>query len=63
MKIRIYDENNNYYEIQTIEYTQFNRKDTVIDYLKSDNNEIYTVRYEGWLSIQEIINKIIDIYV
>ena len=61
MEIRIYDENNDYYEIQTIEYTQFNGKDTVIDYSKSIDGETYTIKYEGWLTIQEIINKMIDI--
>lgn len=60
MKIRIYDENNEYREIQFIEYTQYNGKDTLIEYLKESDGEIYTAKFEGWLSIQEIINKLMD---
>ena len=61
MKIRIYNEYNEYREIQSIEYTQFNGKDTIIDYLKESDGEIYTVRFEGWLSLQEIINNLMDL--
>ena len=62
MEIKIYDEYGEYREIQKIEYTQYNGKDTIIDYLKENDGEIYTIRFEGWLTIQEIINEIENLW-
>lgn len=56
MKIYIYDNCGNQYEIKSIEYTQFNGKDTFVDYARSNNT--YTARFEGWLSLQQILDKL-----
>ena len=54
MKIYIYNNYGEQYEIKSIEYTQFNGKDTFIDYEK--DGITYTVRFDGWLSIQQILD-------
>lgn len=56
MKIYIYNNYGDQYEIKSIEYTQFNGKDTIIDYSK--DNETYTARFDGWLSLQQILDEL-----
>lgn len=59
MKIFIYNNYGDQYEIKSIEYTQFNGKDTLIDYSKDNNT--YTVRFDGWLSLEQIIIELKEI--
>ena len=59
MKIYIYNNYGEQYEIKSIEYTQFNGKDTFIDYEK--DGITYTVRFDGWLSIQQILDELKEI--
>jgi len=60
MKIYFYDKNYNKYEISSIEYTQFNGKDTVVEYSKIDSfaNNTNNVIFEGWLSLEQVMNKL-----
>ena len=59
MRLYIYNNYGEQYEIKSIEYTQFNGKDTIIDYAK--NGVTYTARFEGWLSIQQILDELKEI--
>lgn len=60
MKIYIYNKNGDRYEISSIEYTQFNGKDTVVEYSKIDSfaNNTNNVIFEGWLSLEQIMNEL-----
>ena len=58
MKMR-YNNYGEQYEIKSIEYTQFNGKDTIIDYEK--DGVTYTARFDGWLSIQQILDELKEI--
>ena len=59
MRIYIYNNYGEQYEIKSIEYTQFNGKDTIIDYEK--DSITYTARFDGWLSIQQILDELKEI--
>lgn len=59
MKIYIYNNYGDKYEINSIDYTQFNGKDTIVDY--SSNEETYCARFDGWLSIQQILDELKEI--
>ena len=59
MRIYIYNNYGEKYEIKSIEYTQFNGKDTIIDYEK--DGITYTARFDGWLSIQQILDEMKEI--
>ena len=56
MKIYIYNNYGEQYEIKSIEYTQFNGKDTIIDYGK--DGITYTARFDGWLSLQDVLEEL-----
>ena len=59
MRIYIYNNYGEQYEIKSIDYTQFNGKDTIIDYGK--DGITYTARFDGWLSIQQILDELKEI--
>lgn len=65
MKIYIYNSYGDKYEINSIDYTQFNGKDTLVyltDY--SNNDGTYSVKqftFDGWLSLQEVLEQLQDI--
>lgn len=63
MRIYIYNNYGEQYEIKSIKYTQFNGKDTVIDYgIDYGKDDItYTVTFDGWLSIQQILDELKEI--
>jgi len=44
--------------IQDIDYIKYNGEYTVINYVRKSKGGIFTIRYEGWLSLQEIIEKL-----
>lgn len=56
MKIMIYNTYSEMYEITLIEYTQFNGKDTIVEYKK--DNETKVCRFEGWLSLETICKEL-----
>ena len=59
MRIYIYNNYGEQYEIKSIEYTQFNGKDTIIDYEKDGITN--TARFDDWLSIQQILDELKEI--
>lgn len=60
MRIYFYNNYGDKYEINSIEYTQFNGKDTVVEYSKIDtfSNNTNNVIFENWLSLEQIINEL-----
>lgn len=59
MRIYIYNNYGERYEIKSIDYTQFNGKDTIINYEKGGITD--TARFDGWLSIQQILDELKEI--
>ena len=53
MQLFVYDLDGDKYEIKSISYTQFNGKDTVIEYEVNGNS--FTMSCEGWLTLDQII--------
>lgn len=59
MKIYVYNDYADQYEIKSIEYTQFNGKDTIVDYSK--DGETYTAKFDGWLTLEQIMRELKEI--
>lgn len=65
MKIYIYNSYGDKYEINSIDYTQFNGKDTIVyltDYSNNDGTyKIQQYTFDGWLSIEQILDELKEI--
>jgi len=65
MKIYFYDKYGDKYEINSIEYTQFNGKCTLVyltDYLNNDGTySVKQLTFGGWLSLQEVLEQLREI--
>lgn len=59
MKISICNSYGTKYEITNIEYTQFNGRDTLIEYQYEDN--CLSIVFEGWLDLGQIIERLSQI--
>ena len=59
MKIIINDDYGKKYEITEIEYTQYNGRDTVIEY--KQDNFTKTISFEGWLDLGQIIERLREV--
>lgn len=59
MKIAIYGNDCGLIEIKEIHYNHYSRKDTMVYYDYYYENKM--VLFEGWLSLDQIVEKLIEI--